>query len=117
MVELPRNPLHYKIDALPSETRAILKDWPYQGSKPIQQPFHRILPYMQELLDQGLVAHTGGTTNDAGEQIVSHITPTFDGWQAIEHLRCGYYEHSNGIYATRAKRDAHDEQLPGWGQF
>lgn len=117
MVEIPRNPLHFVIDDLSPPALNTLETWGYAENKPEPQTYSRLTLWMKELFEKRLTEIIDSKMNGSGNVVEWTIKPTFEGWEAIEHLRCGLYAQHRSLYLARAKRDADEEAIPGWGQF
>jgi len=111
MVELPRDPLDFKIDALSPAAGVALARW--DG---VTHTYREITPWMRELLDGGFVQHVGGRV-----QLPDYdLAITFDGNNAQLRINSGIYAHHKAIYEKRAERDAAVDAMAGaplWGMF
>jgi hypothetical protein len=122
MVELLRNPAHFKIDELSPRATSYLKNMGPETSVE-RKRFGEVLfpeefPHIHELVSHGFLEYRKEKRpweSDAGKIVI--LDRTFDGWEASEHLRCGYYQHAKAIYAEREARDAALEENPLWCAF
>lgn len=112
MIELPRNPVDFKIDDLSQAALERLLTWGEAG----RHLYYAVTPWMQELVDEGLAAHAGGEFED-GRQTAWIIERTFSGFEAAERYKCGIYHHHKKIYEARAARDRALVENPLFGQW
>ena len=117
MVEIERNPLHFVIDDLSTGALNTLETWGYDHNKPLSQTYSALTLWMKELFEKRLTEIVTTKMNGSGNVVEWTIKPTLEGWEAIEHLRCGLYAQHRTLYLARAKRDADEEAIPGWAQF
>ena len=108
MVELPRNPLDFKIDALSPAALRRLQTW--DG---VSHTYRELTPWLRELMEAGFAANAGGSYGINGVQLEWKVALTFDGKNAQLRVNSGIYQHHKGIYERRAERDRAAEAMAG----
>jgi hypothetical protein len=120
VVQLPRNPLDHKIDALTAEAAKLLSD--HRGLYTVVPGAEAVYQLPSELRE---LVH-GGFMEVAKEQRPGELklVITFDGNNAQLRINSGIYGHHAKIYADRARNalaaaraQRRMESIPGFGTF
>jgi hypothetical protein len=120
VVQLPRNPLDHKIDALTAEAAKRLSD--FRGIKLVVPGATAVYQLPSEIRE---LVH-GGFFEVAKDQAPGELTLviTFDGNNAQLRINSGIYGHHAKIYADRARNalaaaraQRRMESIPGFGTF
>lgn len=115
-VELPRNPVDEKIDLL--SPTAIETLGRFDGREQTCTLEFDFLPLgVEALVRVGFLVHAGGRLDADGKQVSWELSRTFDGWNALERIKCGIYRHHKRIEEQRIARDLAEESHPLWGTF
>jgi hypothetical protein len=97
MVELPRNPIDFRIDQLSPAALEGLQF--FKGVACADNPLST--PVYEELVAHGFVTKKG--------ELIDALS--FDGHNAQLRVNSGIYHHHKAIYAKRAARDAAMEEM------
>lgn len=121
MVELPRNPTHFKIDQLSPAAMEQLASLP-ESMTITRLGYGKVLfpeefPEIHELVLHGFLEYVLPEHRWLMDGEKVHLVRTFLGYEASEHVRCGLYQHHKKLYEDRAARDAALEANPLWCAF